>query len=364
MSYSPFSHLGAVFAKKPIHLTFFVTKKCNAKCPFCFYLSGEERGDRGAELSLEEVRRISCSMGDLLWLALSGGEIFLREDLVEIVKTFYEKNHPAIILLPTNGMLPARIAEMTKEVLNYCKKSVVVVKLSLDSADEAMHDRLRGVPGSFAKTMETYERLGSFLDTHNNFELGMNSVFCSLTEDGMERLLEYVNGLSMIKTHTVSLVRGNAPEELKRVDMKKYGEAAERLCRDLRKGHSRTYRFRGARVKAAQDILQRTLIERTATEKRALLPCYAGKLNLVLTEAGDVYPCELFTGSMGNIKDFGYDIGRLLKGERAESVLRKIKETGCHCTHECYMMTNILFNPRTYPSLLKEYLRLLFLVVP
>jgi len=30
----------------------------------------------------------------------------------------------------------------------------------------------------------------------------------------------------------------------------------------------------------------------------------------------------------------------------------------CHCTHECYFMTNILFNPRLYPSLMKEYLLL------
>jgi len=365
MSYSPFRHAGAVLAKKPVHLTFFVTKRCNAKCPFCFYTNGDaqgadERSDRGAELSLDEVKRVSSSMGDLLWLALSGGETFLRDDLPEIVKTFYDKNRPAIILLPTNGILPARIEEMTKEVLDYCKKSTVVVKLSLDSAEEEIHDNLRGVPGSFRKTMETYERLGKFLTEYRNFELGVNSVFCSLTEDGMDGLIEYVNGLSMIKTHTVSLVRGNVPEKLKQVDMRKYDEMAGRLCRGLREGAASIYRFRGARLKAAQDILQRRFIKRTAMEKRALLPCYAGKLNLVLTEAGDVYPCELSTEKMGNIKESAYDMGELIRGEKAESVLRKIKETHCHCTHECYMMTNILFNPRTYPVLFREYLRLLF----
>ena len=40
-------------------------------------------------------------------------------------------------------------------------------------------------------------------------------------------------------------------------------------------------------------------------------------------------------------------------------VTRAVKESGCSCTHECYAMTNILFNPFQYPSLLKEYLRLL-----
>ena len=30
----------------------------------------------------------------------------------------------------------------------------------------------------------------------------------------------------------------------------------------------------------------------------------------------------------------------------------------CYCTHECYFMTNILFNPRLYPALAREYIQL------
>jgi MoaA/NifB/PqqE/SkfB family radical SAM enzyme len=359
MSYSPFRHLGAVFSKRPLHLTFFVTQRCNTRCPFCFYLAGKEKGNVENELSLDEIKLLSSSMPELLWLALSGGEIFLRDDLVEIAKAFYENNRPAIILMPTNGMMPARIEKMTREILAIARNSTVVVKLSLDSADEKAHDSLRGMQGSFSKTMETYERLGRLLDRHSNFELGMNSVFCSLNQDGMGPLIEFAKGLKMIKTHTVSLVRGTVPEELKRVDMNKYRQTAEQLCRDLRQGQASTYRFRGARLKAAQDILQRNLIERTAKEKKALLPCYAGRLNLVLTETGDVHPCELLSEKMGNIKEFDFDMGKLLKGNAARDVVKKIQETNCHCTHECYMMTNILFNPRMYPSLLKEYVRLL-----
>lgn len=362
MNYSPLRHLGAVIVKRPIHLTFFVTGKCNAKCPFCFYLSGDgHKNINGkSELSLDEIKKISSSLGDLLWLAFSGGEIFLREDLPEIVKTFYGRNRPSIILLPTNGLLPERISKMTREILDYCRKSVVVVKLSLDSTDDSAHDRLRGIKGSFGKVMSTYEMLGPLLDEYSNFELGVNSVFCSQNQDGMGSLMEFVNNLSKIKTHTVSLVRGNVPEELKQVDLGKYHETANRLARDLRRRRSSIYRFRGARLKAAQDVIQRELIMRTAFEKRQMLPCYAGKLNLVLTETGDVYPCELLAEKMGNIRESGYDLQGLLHTDKAETVLRKIRESGCHCTHECYMMTNILFNPRKYPALLLEYLRLLF----
>ncbi len=89
-----------------------------------------------------------------------------------------------------------------------------------------------------------------------------------------------------------------------------------------------------------------------------MIPCYAGRLNLVLTERGNVYPCESFNKKMGNLRDFDYDIEKLLKTEIAEGIVNSIQKKGCYCTHECYIMTNILFNPRFYPGLVKEYFQL------
>ncbi|NIS73728.1 MAG: radical SAM protein, partial [Deltaproteobacteria bacterium] len=101
MAYSAFRHIDAVFLKgNPLHLTFFLTRRCNARCPFCFYLRSGGKKDP-EELSLDEIGTISSSFGKLLWLAFSGGEIFLRNDLADITRVFYENNKPAIILLPT-----------------------------------------------------------------------------------------------------------------------------------------------------------------------------------------------------------------------------------------------------------------------
>ncbi len=362
MSYSPFRHIDSIFWKhKPIHLTLFLTKRCNARCPFCFYLSAEDyASSEGRELTLDEITRISSSMGNLLWLALSGGEIFLRKDLFEIVKVFYDQNKPSIILLPTNGLLPEVIRDRAEKILRHCRKSVVTVKLSLDGPAE-VHDSIRGVKGSFEKTMETYRLLGELLDKYPNFELGINSVFCSLNQDNMDEVLQIVGSLDKIKTHTVSLIRGDVSDgALKEVDTEKYHRMIDRMASDLRNKKAPTYRFKGARLKAAQDILQRRLIYETQVKNRQIIPCYAGKLNLVITEDGDVYPCESFSSRMklGNVRDDGYDLKKILKMEKAKKVVRSIREKGCFCTHECYFMINILFNPAMYPALLKEYVRI------
>ena len=358
--YSPFRYIRDIVWKgRPVHLTFFVTRRCNSKCPFCFYLRSEDTpADIRPELSLAEIENISSSLGSLLWLAFSGGEIFLREDLAEIAGTFYRNNKPAIMLFPTNGLQPELISERIETIVRSCPKSVVALKLSIDGLGKA-HDALRNSPGSFARTLETHRRVADLVDRYPNFELGVNTVFCSENQNAMEGIIEYVRGLEFIKTHTISLVRGNlADTRYSGVDRDKYLDAIQRLEHNVKEGKSCVYRFRGARIKAAQDILQRRLIHRTMLEHRRIIPCYAGRLNLVLSESGDVYPCEILTQSFGNVRDYGYDMRKVIGSGKAKDILGSIKNNECYCTHECYFMTNILFNSRMYPALLKEYLNL------
>jgi len=362
MNYSPFRHIGSILSKKRvIQLTFFVTKRCNLKCSFCFYTGKSEMvRDSLSELTLLEIEKISGSFGKLLWLAFSGGEIFLRDDLVEISRVFYKNNKPAIMLYPTNGMLPEIIRDRIEQIVMHCKKSVIAVKLSLDGLSKT-HDELRNKAGSFDNTMSTYHLLEGLVGKYPNFELGINTVFCSANQDEMNETIDLVKGLRNIKTHTISLIRGKKPDEgYKEVDYRKYEAAIEKLERNLKNKTSSTYRFSGARIKAAQDILQRRLIHTTAVENRRPIPCYAGRLNLVLSETGDIHPCEMLAEPLGNVRDSGYDIGKIMRSEKAKKIINSISNNECWCTHECYFMTNILFNAKLYPALAKEYLQMRF----
>lgn len=360
--YSPFRHLDAIFRKRrPIQLTCFLTRRCNASCPYCFYLADQNRRQAAAsELSLAELTKVADSLGTLLWLAFSGGEIFLRRDLAAITAAFYQRNRPAIILLPSNGLDTENIVRTTEEIIQECPRSTIVVKLSLDGP-AALHDQIRGRAGGFDKTMQTCEALGELLARYDNFELGINSVFCADNQTALPAFTDRINQLPMIRTHTVSLIRGQTwDERLAAVDLELYREVSERMEENLKQRLAAVYRFRGGRLKAAQDILQRRLILRTAREQRRLLACYAGRLNLVLAENGDLYPCESFgeTMRLGNIRDFNCDLEATRRSPRARAIIERISANTCHCTHECYMMTNILFNPRQYPALLNSYRQL------
>ena len=98
---------------------------------------------------------------------------------------------------------------------------MIAVKLSINGLNEA-HDKLRSTPHSFDKTMETYSLLEELLEKYPNFELGVNTVFCSENQDSMDRIIDFVSGLKNIKTHTISLIRGSlADESYKKIDYKK-----------------------------------------------------------------------------------------------------------------------------------------------
>lgn len=356
-------HAGSILWKRrPIHLTFFLTRKCNAHCPFCFYLKSPDNPQSAApELSLDEIERISRSLGRLLWLAFSGGEVYLRKDLFEISKVFYDHNRPAVMLYPSNGLLPNLIRDQTERIAAHCRSSVVVVKLSLDGVG-IDHDTLRNTRGNFDKTMQTYALLKGLLDVYPNFELGFNTVLTAHNQDKAEQIIDFVGGLDRRITHTISMVRGNLLDNgYKQVDPDNYRRAAEMLATRLRERTSGIHRFRGARLKAAQDVLQRRFIHQTLTGQDRSLSCYAGKLNLVLTESGEVHPCEILAQSLGNVRDHDYDIMRVTRTEKAGDILRSIAASNPHCqacTHECNYITNILFNPAMYPALMTEYLRL------
>lgn len=355
--YSSLKYIPSILLKRDlIQFTFFVTSRCNARCPFCFYW--RDRHTQRQELTLEEIEKVSQSMGSLLWLLFSGGEIYVRQDLPEIVKAFYRNNNPVIITLPTNGMAPNLVIPKTEEILKACPESAIVVKVSLDEIG-AEHDRIRNTPGNFDKAMETWEGLRQLRERYDNLQIGINTVFCRENQDAMDEIIDFVNALPGCETHTISLIRGApASDSHKEIDLEKYRHAVGRLEKDLKGERPKMYHFNLARLKSAQDLVQRRLIYETARQNRRLLPCYAGRIAAVMNEEGDVFPCEILTESMGNVRDAGYDLMKVFRSEKADRIRAQINRTKCYCTHECYFVTNILFNPLRYGQVAKEYLEL------
>ena len=83
-------------------LIFSVTDKCQFRCKSCFYADTMDNSNLKAVkgLSLEEIKKISSSMGNISKLLITGGEPFLRDDISEICEIFYKQNKIRHIHMP------------------------------------------------------------------------------------------------------------------------------------------------------------------------------------------------------------------------------------------------------------------------
>ena len=72
---------------------------------------------------------------------------------------------------------------------------------------------------------------------------------------------------------------------------------------------------------------------------------------MVIWGDGEVSSCEMLPG-FGNFKK--ENISQLINGTKHKEQVKKIKNKECHCTHNCALLTSILFNPKKWPNLVHQ----------
>jgi MoaA/NifB/PqqE/SkfB family radical SAM enzyme len=177
----------------PSFLTFSVNNYCNQRCKTCNIWENNPIEEKKRELKLNEIERIFSQFPKIFWLTITGGEPFLRRDLVEIVKIAYEKSKVNLLTITTNGSLPDIIERDVKEILKSCKNLTLIVNVSIDG-DKRLHDKIRGVKGSFDKAAETIEKLKKI--NNRRLIVGINSVISIFNVGKLYDLLNVVRKLS------------------------------------------------------------------------------------------------------------------------------------------------------------------------
>ncbi len=336
----------------PEQVTFFVTPKCNARCKHCFAWQSLNDTTK-AELSLEEIEKISKTMGHFTYLLLGGGEPFIREDLAEIVKIFYRNNNVLNVSISTNGFFTERTATLVKEVLKDFKNSLTI-NVSLDEVGDD-HDEFRQLPGLFKKATDTYRLLKELKKEYPKLNAG---IIMTCTPFNQERLNRTYNWLKEnLKPYSVVLnyMRGEikGKEELPETDLSAYEDIMRIIEKDNLSGQLPGHgNFCFSNFNIASKILMRKMISNTVRTNTFQAPCFAGILNCVLWYNGDLYPCEMLDMKIGSLRQNGYDFMKAWNSNEAKKIRRFIKETKCFCTEECNINMNILFNMQFLPKLL------------
>ena len=84
----------------------------------------------------------------------------------------------------------------------------------------------------------------------------------------------------------------------------------------------------------------------------------AGKRLVIISERGEVKPCEILNQSFGNLRDFNYDIRKIMHQSNVKKTQNWIKDSKCHCTFECATNVSVMYDWKGYPNLLKRTIQL------
>ncbi|KYK36091.1 MAG: radical SAM protein [Theionarchaea archaeon] len=123
-----------------------LTNACNSRCKHCYQAGGDPYPN---ELTTDQVFKAidDFAKTQVSFINLSGGEPFLRPDLLDIAEYAIEQG--LVTTIVTNGtLIDAEKAEKMKKI------GVCAVAVSVDGLTASTHDTSRGVSGLFDKAME------------------------------------------------------------------------------------------------------------------------------------------------------------------------------------------------------------------
>jgi len=133
----------------PVSGSIEITRRCPLKCVHCYNnLPLGNLEARSGELTYEEHCRLLDEIAEAgcLWLLYTGGEIFARNDFLDIYT--YAKQKGFLITLFTNGTL---ITEAIADHLAQWRP--FAIEITIYGSTPATHDRITGVPGSYQQCM-------------------------------------------------------------------------------------------------------------------------------------------------------------------------------------------------------------------
>lgn len=257
----------------PVSAFLAVTAECPYRCWHCSFKNREpgELGTGEWKRAIAELHSLGASI-----IGFTGGEPCTRADLPELVEAAAGGGASTILFSSGAALTPALLARLKAAGLwSVC--------ISLDHPDPAEHDRLRGVPGCFARAAQALRQASAL-----GFYTMVGAVGTrSLVDDRLLPALHRVarecgaHELRIVEPMPCGLLAQDPGEVL----------LDERRIRALRDFHVQTNRAgTPPKVCAFNQI-----------ESPELFGCGAGTQHLFIDARGEVCPCDFTAMSFGNV---------------------------------------------------------------
>jgi radical SAM protein with 4Fe4S-binding SPASM domain len=191
MNYGDFSqqlHDRSLSRRIPLVGSVELTARCNLNCAHCYINlpSGHEEA-RKQELTLAQWRRLLDEMVEegCLWLLLTGGEVLVRPDFLEIYT--YAKQRGMLLTLFTNGTL---ISEPLADHL--ARWRPFDIQISLYGRTRETYEAVTRVPGSYDRCLRGIQLL-----VERQLPLSLKSMATTLNYHEIKGMQEWSESLGL-----------------------------------------------------------------------------------------------------------------------------------------------------------------------
>lgn len=333
----------------PEAVTLFLTHRCNLRCKMCGqWGEGGVTKQQGAQVLAQELSnsRIRSVVDDIAKfranVTLFGGEPLLFPGCVDLIG--YIKNKGLHCLMITNGSLLERYAEGIVDA------GLDELNLSLDGGG-ALHDRIRGMPGLFARIMAGVEKVNYFKAMKARSRPLVN-LQCTITRYNYHALEQLLDAAAAMKAnsltyHNLIFLNRDILSRQAAVDaaLESSSKAWEGFLFDpeidpralfdkIRSIKAGSYAFSvDFYPNFSEEELERYY--RDADYRPAGCRCQSPWVVAYVFPDGEVRPCLNFTYSFGNVR--AEALSRIWNGRKAILYRRQLKSSGifpvcCRCT--------------------------------
>lgn len=280
---------------KPVSGFFELTSRCNLRCRMC-YVCGIDDHKLLINKELSAARWIELGKeardAGVLFITLTGGEIFIRKDFWQIYEAFTQMGF--IITLFTNASLLN-----DDMILRLAKNPPLKVSITLYGASPETYEKVTGHPEAYEKTVTNIKKLK---DAGINVQLKTTVIkynsgeFAQLARfaRSMELNIGIVNYISPRREGIGTDPLTNRLEPLELARYEKNANDCMKLLYEMHKGENAEALvvddvMADDQVESFRKIADMSLVRNTAFR------CTAGKCGFWLSWEGKMFPCGLLS---------------------------------------------------------------------
>jgi len=272
-----------------------ITHRCICRCRMCnIWQIPDEIPDLPLPAWCELLS--SPELSSLREIDITGGEPFLRQDLIELLEwicavksTWFPELRT--VAITTNGLLTDRILAIVEQVITPMRKQGLdlVLACGLDAVGE-QHDRIRNHKGAWRKLLTTLEALQRLRPRSPNLILGIKTTIIPLNVDELEQIATFADEHGLFTIVSPCIITANRFGNTDLEAVMTLSDADIQVVTRFYQGPG--FAWSGHRLAMLEYF-------RTGRMKK---PCSAGFNTVFVRHTGEVFPCPVIPRVLGNIQ--------------------------------------------------------------